>query len=173
MNGSHRSAFTLVEVIIVIAIVSILLAVLASMVNIGEISRSRDMEKINLFREARQIMYQIARDVRQTTSQEISDNGPTSSHVKFRIYSDYNATLETPIWSGGYIEYSYDPANQTLTRSDANTGLTKSFNNVVTVPFNTSLLSNNKLIATIETERPFRGSNITSNLTTEIKIRNE
>ena len=168
-----KNALTLVELLVGVALLSMLFIAVAPMMNIGEISTSRDLEKIRLHADLRQLIHQITRDVRQTTAQEINNNSPTTSHIRFRIYTDYNATSQTPVWSSGYIEYNYTSGNQTLIRSDGNTNITMPYNYITNAPFVITSLSNSTLVVNMSAQRSFRNSNVTSNLTTEIKIRNQ
>ncbi len=187
------NGITIVEVLFVAVIASLLIAGLFYALNIGEFSGTFSSAKVQIQAEVRRTLDWIAKDVRQTVSWDIADinNSPSSTHIKFRQVLGWDTVSETYLLSNNYVEYSFDPTLNTITRrlSDtSNTTLqTWNLSNIIQPPFYTldssnnvvplnssDLLTSRRLIIKIAGQKQVRGSlNTTATLTTEVKIRNE
>lgn len=153
-------------------ILTIIVAALFMVLNIGNFSNSVSSTKLSLQQEARKIIEWITKDVRQTAAYQISNNDPSTNHIKFKVCLGHDGA--DLLWSSDFIEYTYDPTSQTLVRFDYASGRSWQFNNVVESPFNISqLITDNLLIVTITVQKQALGSiNPSVSLAAEIKIRN-
>ena len=166
---------TLVEVLIVTAVMSTIFASLFYVLTQGYLSNEIGLAKLKLQEEARRAIEVIGKDVRQTTVSEIKSNNPSSSHLKFRIYQDYSEG--NPQWSSNYIEYTYDANSYKLQRTDYNSNITTYFYNIASPPFDVEELINNnenKISIDLNMQETVKSSlPINFSLTGEITIRNE
>lgn len=171
VSRSERQAFTLVETLIVAGILGIIFSAVFSVFNLSNLSHSIVSTKLSLQAEARNVMEWIAKDARQTSAYQISNNNASSSYIKFKTCTGHDGT--TLLWSSDFIEYNYNSSSQSLTRTDYGTGNTWNFYDIITAPFDVSQLANNILGVTIDVQKDAIGTVAPRiNLTMEIKIRN-
>lgn len=184
---NNRSAFTLVELLIVIFILGIIMSGLFLTFNIGQFSFPVSSAKLELQSEARNTMNWIMKDLRQAISYNIANNNATTSYLKMNLWQ-WNTTANQ--WdisnTTNYVEYFYNSSSQNLTRryTDASGNVSAlNFTNIKEAPFYTNytakelntnnLLVNRKLIVVISIEKALRGTLIVPfTLISEVKIRN-
>jgi len=132
-------AFTLVEVMVCAFILTVIMASLFMVLNIGEFSYPLHSGKIDLQAKVRQVMDWIVRDARQTNLIQINTNAPSLNHIKFKQVTGIDHTTGAYTLSANYIEYSYDSASTTLTRNVINGSgsvvQTQSFDNLTQASF--------------------------------------
>jgi hypothetical protein len=87
----------------------------------------------------------IVNDVRQTVSWSIGAGGiggndPSSTHIKFQKVIGYNTAGSGSATLGNFIEYTYDPNANTITRTDSyKPDQSWIFRNIIYAPFYTRL----------------------------------
>jgi len=168
----QNKGFTLVETLVTAFILLVTFGALLMVLVMGNFSNTVGAAILPLRQEVRNITGWIIKDVHQTSSYQINNNSPLTSHIKFKVCTGHDGS--NILWSSDFIEYTYDAGTQTLTRQDFNTGSTTQFSNIISAPFNTSgLVSNNKLTVTVHIRKSVLGAmNSEFSLTTEVKIRN-
>jgi type II secretory pathway pseudopilin PulG len=166
-------AFTLIEVLITSAIFIVIAGMLIFVLNAVHLSDRVNIAKLSVEQNARNIMGWIVKDVRQTSSYQIINNLPTNGHIKFKQCIGHDGS--NLLWSSEFIEYIYNPINNTLTRRQIDGLSVKSweFDNIMVPPFDITELINNKLTVTVTVRENAIGNiNPQVTLTTEIRLRN-
>lgn len=186
-----RRGFTLTELSISALILAVILAGLFLSLNIGQFSSALSIEKIKLSSDVRLAMEWINRDLRQAISWNIAatENTPSTTYLKFNLWAWNNVTRAWDL-SSDYVEYSYDPVTQRLTRTavyGAGNTLVLEFNNLIEAPFYTTYVAANdpenlldpdalrtqrKLLVVLSSQRVYRGRILTYDIKSEVKIRN-
>jgi len=69
-----RKGFTLIEILVSIAILSVVIAGIFAVLNIGDMTWHSDMGVVNLQQQARQAMGSMVREIRQASDITISDS---------------------------------------------------------------------------------------------------
>lgn len=187
----HKAkGLTIIEVLLVAFIMSVVTAILFYAMNAGQVSNTLISAKADLQAEVRRTMDWIIKDVRQSVSWEIANNGPTENYIKFRQVTGWDTVNNTFLLSDYYIEYTYDALSNTITRRTSdllnNTIGTWLLNYAVASPFFTmnslgtvvplnkdDLLTSKQLVVTISGAKQTIGAqNTTYTLTEEVQIRN-
>jgi hypothetical protein len=157
----------------------------------GELANTVSLTRTEAQSQARRLIDWIARDARLARTYDIGDvsNIPSDSHIKFYPVTDWDSVNGQYVVSPNYIEYSYDSATNTITRSitDSSGNVLNSwlFRDIISPPFSTLGSSDNIiplgteiqqsriLIISINVRKQTRGgANIDSSIITEVKIRN-
>jgi prepilin-type N-terminal cleavage/methylation domain-containing protein len=184
---NKKSAFTLLEILIAAAILSVVLACLFTTLNIGQLSFSMNSAKVELQSYVRLVMDRLVKDVRDTNLLEINNNSPSVDHIKFRKVSGIDNGSGSYTLSANYIEYTYDGNSGVLTRNiiDGSNNILQSltYNDITQSPFYIAsgnplvangILTSKSLFIVISAQKQTRGSNVLNfSLTEEVKIRNE
>jgi len=180
-------AFTLVEVMVCAFILTVIMASLFMVLNIGEFSYPLHSGKIDLQAKVRQVLDWIVRDARQTNLIQINTNAPSVNHIKFKQVTGIDNATGAYTLSANYIEYNYDSVSDNLTRNVVNGSgsllQSQAFDNITQPPFYAALgnpldpgdiLTSKKLIVIIAGRSQVKNY-ITLNfsLAEEVKIRNE
>ncbi|MCF7873509.1 MAG: type II secretion system GspH family protein [Candidatus Omnitrophica bacterium] len=128
---NKKKSFTLVEIMVSFSILIVALTGIFLVLDFGESSSPLDLARVDVTTKARIIINRIANDLRGAYLQDIKDNAPSCSHIKFRkvqgVKTDtaghyYNLSRNLNL--GGveysdcsdYLEYSYDSDADKLTR---------------------------------------------------------
>ncbi len=173
---------------IVCLLVTVLFGGLFMALSASESSVAVTGEKVGLQGKARMLTDLVARDLRNAISWEMNANTPSSSYLKFNLWS-WDTTANTWKLGNQFVEYSYDQAQRTLKRRIVDdTGFVleeRVFPEIMLAPFYTSytdeftnqfdsnaLLANRLVIVVIKTQRTARGRNLDCTLKSEVKIRN-
>ncbi len=196
-SPTKSRGFTIIEALLTSVLLAAVFSALFLTLNIGQLSSPTNSAKAELRDSTRRLLFWIARDIRDTSSGEITANSPSSNHIKFRQVLGLDTATGYYILSSGYIEYVYDPANKKITRNtlDSTGNLLQNwvFENITESPFFTRdsfgavvplsqsyLQSSRKLIVDINVEKSVcevrinqNCLNLTFSLSEEIKIRNE
>ncbi|MFH0762369.1 MAG: prepilin-type N-terminal cleavage/methylation domain-containing protein [Candidatus Omnitrophota bacterium] len=191
---NRSCGFALIEILVAAFLLSVILAALLLTLNIGHLTGSVGLVKLDLQANVRQAVDLISRDVRQTFGYEIADeeNTPSPTHIKFRQVQGWDTVLDLPVFSSNYVDYNYDVSLGRITRTivDGSGEVleTRQFNNIAVAPFYAVdfatgeilplsanvLLTSSRLVALITGQARTRGSQVLNfSLTQEIKIRNE
>lgn len=197
----NKSAFTLIEALLVTSITGVVMAGLFYVLSTGELSSAIGYTKTNAQSQARMIIDWIVKDVRSASTYDIgsTDNTPSKYYIKFRPVRGFDYASDEYVFSSEadpnpdyrfkYIEYTYDPDLFTLTRRTINSagGVNKSwiFHDVTSPPFFTyntlgeeieldsSIQQSKVLIIKINVRKVGRNNlEVDSGITTEVKIRN-
>lgn len=186
-----KSGFSLVEILVVMAIFLVLIGAIIMALNTGQYSNSISIAKVDLQSSVRNLMNWITKDVRQSITWDMANNSPSTIYIKFRQVQGWNAATHTLTLNDDFIEYAYDSSAQTITRrlldSSGNELQRWEFSDITEEPFYTrdssgtivdmsgsDLLISNRIIIVIASSAQVRGSlNIPFSLTEEVKIRNE
>ena len=188
---NNISGLTIIEVLFSALLSAVLIAGFFYALSTGEFSNTLSSAKADLQAQVRSNLDWITKDVRQTVSWEIANNGPSDSHIKFRQVEGWDISSGILLLSSNFVEYSYDLSLKTITRKSldvaVNTLATWTFYNITSVPFytlnaggaivalnSTDLLTSRKLIVAVSAQKQVRGLlNTSCSLTEEVKIRNE
>lgn len=192
VSRAKRRGFTLVEVLLVSFILGVVLVGLFLTLNIGQRSFSLSSAKVDLQSQVRAVINWVINDVRDTNPIEINSNDPGPDHIKFRKVTGIDNSTGNYAVTANYIEYTYNPASFTLTRSEVDPGgvVLKSipFYEITQSPFYNGLggvlqtgdiirswdTGGKRLIIVISGRKQLRGSEILDfSLTEEAKVRNE
>ncbi len=136
----------------------------------------------------------IVSDVRQTVNWSIGSNAnnPLSTHIKFKKVIGYSTAGSGSALFGDFVEYTYDPSTNTITREDLGANKSWIFRNIMQAPFYTRLpdgsivvidpvsvgndspvFTTGNLVVVIRGEKEVGGAiDIIYTLTEEVKIRN-
>ncbi|MHB8155622.1 MAG: hypothetical protein ACYDFR_06210 [Candidatus Omnitrophota bacterium] len=130
-----KRGISIVEVLLVTAIISLLMGSIFYLLSVAESSRLVSIAKTEVQSEVRRAMDWIVSDVRQTTPASIINNLPPnpSTHIKFQKVIGYSVKggIPSPDF-GNFIEYTYDSGSKTITRTDpGNSPGSWTFNNIV------------------------------------------
>ncbi len=122
----NRRGFTIIEALLVTAIISLLMGSVFYLLSAAQSSRFFSSAKTEVQSEVRRAMDWIVNDVRQTVSWSIGaggvgGNNPLSTHIKFQKVTDYNTAGSGSAVLGNFIEYTYDSVAKTITRTDPGT----------------------------------------------------
>jgi prepilin-type N-terminal cleavage/methylation domain-containing protein len=180
--------FTIVELMVVCAIMGIMMSALLMALQAGGTTNEIGSAKVDLESEVRMLVDWISRDVRQAKIQEMNNNTPATGHIKFTLWAWNNLTNATDL-SDSYIEYSYDSANQILSRNfqdENSTIFAVNFTNITMPPFYTSysnedsnsfsnatLLETRTLIIAVKKEKIVKDRNLNFTLVEQVRVRNE
>lgn len=171
MPVKGTGGITLVEVLVTAFILGIIISGIAVVLNVGNLSNNISTSKVALQRQARTVLDWIIKDVRQTSAYQINNNAPSSNHIKFQVCAGHDGV--NLLWNSDFIEYTYDTANQTLTRNDSGSGGEWVFSDITASPFDLSNITNNFLRITVQMEKSALGLiRPRVNLSAEVKIRN-
>lgn len=170
-----KSSVTLIELMIVTAIVSGLFAILFTTFNITNTSKNIGLEKIELQEQARRLIFYLNKDLHQTSLQEIKANNPSSSHLKFRLCTGYDTVNQVVTWTTDYVEYTYNSTAQTVTRQQG--ASTQTFNYISQAPFgiDSAWISGSvkRITITIINNKTVAGTiNVSYPITTDVTVRN-
>lgn len=170
-----KKAFSLVEIMVVLAILSSVFAMLFTTFSVGRLGQMIITEQLNLKDQARRAIYLLSQDLRKTNSVEIKSNNSTDIYLKFRVYEGYDIVSAAPIWSTDYIEYTYNSTDGILTRTAGNSQTV--LNDIVVAPFGIDASwiagTDKRILVTINTSKTVL-SNITVNynLSSYVTLRN-
>ena len=133
--------FTLIEVLWTILLVSLTTGGFFYLYHSAETSRLVSIAKAEVQSEVRRAMDCIVNDVRQTVSWSIGSksNNPLSTHIKFQRVAGYNTSGSGSATLGNFIEYTFDPDADTITRTDLGTNQSFVFRNIIQVSFSTRI----------------------------------
>ena len=166
-----KRGISILEVLLVTVITGLLMGSIFYILSVAQSSRLVSTAKIEVQSEVRRAMDWIVMDVRQTVNYSIGskDNNPLSTHIKFKKVIDYNTSGSGSAIFGNFVEYTYDPNSQTITRADLSTGRSWIFRNITQALFSTRLLGGG--IVVIDPVNPGNDSPIftTDNLIIEIR----
>jgi len=167
--------FTLVEILIVIAVLSIVMAGLFSLLNIADLSWYTDMGIVDLQQQARRAMDGMVREIRQSkyTTINISDGG---QRIDFKIPIDLTSS---PVTYSDNITYHLDSTNHAVVRSYAGTNnITigsdinylnfSSSGNIVNIVLNTKKITHQR-----EIYFPSKIAGVEQFLVEKVRLRNE
>ncbi len=190
----NKRGFTLSEGLLVAAIVSLLVGGIFYILSAAQSSMYISSTKAEVQSEVRRTMDWIVNDVRQTVNWSIGSNtnNPTSAHIKFKKVKSYSTEGSGSAVLSGFIEYSYDPDTNIITRFDTDNNRSWVFRNIIQAPFYTRLpdgsvvaidpvISGNdspvfttgNLVVVIKGQKEVQGGpSISYTLTEEVKIRN-
>ena len=167
----NKRGISIIEVLLVTVITGLLMGSIFYLLSVAQSSRLVSTAKIEVQSEVRRAMDWIVMDVRQTVNYSIGskDNNPLSTHIKFKKVIDYNTSGSGSAIFGDFVEYTYDPNSQTITRADLSTGRSWIFRNIIQALFSTRLLGGSIVI--IDPVNPGNDSPIftTDNLIIEIR----
>lgn len=137
----NKSGFTIIEGILVTAIISLLMGSVFYLLSVAQSSRFSSSAKTEVQSEVRRTTDWIINDVRQTVNWSIgsSTNNPLSTHIKFKKVIGYSTAGSGSALFGDFIEYTYDSATNTITRTDLGTNQSWIFRNIIQAPFYTKL----------------------------------
>lgn len=186
---SKPGGFTLVEILLAAAILSVLIGICIYTLHAVHISFNLTLSNKNLQSEVRRNIGWIVKDVRQSVSWDIANNTPSPDYIKFRQVNGWDTLNNTFLLSDHYIEYTYNAADQKITRrtsdSDNQTIGEWTLNNVTGSPFATinssgeivplnsgDLLTSKKLVVTISGQSSQPSLQEGYSLTEEVQIRN-
>lgn len=166
-----KKGFTLIEILVSIAILSIVIAGIFAVLNIGDMTWHSDMGLVDLQQQARQAMDSMVREIRQTNTNPVEGNISIvlASEITFSIppqnYGD--------AWIGP-IRYYLDTQKDQIIR-EYPTGTTKVLaNDINSLNFS---LSGNVITIQLSAEKTVRNRvlsfPLTGTLTEQIKLRNE
>lgn len=188
---NNISGLTIIEALFSALLSAVLIAGFFYALSTGEFSNTLSSAKADLQAQVRRDLDWIIKDVRQTVSWDIANNGPSDSHIKFRQVEGWDIANNTFLLSSNFLDYSYDSAAKTITRrlQDGAGNVLESwiFYDIISAPFftvnsagaivsldPTDLLTSRKLIIVISGQKQVRGPlNTSCSLTGEVKIRNE
>lgn len=182
--------FSLVEVLLVVAILSIIIGISLYAMNAAQVSFNLTLAQRNLQSEVRRTIGWIVKDARQAVSWDIANNNPTPDYIKFRQVTGWDTVNNTFSLSSHYTEYTYNAVNHQISRrtsdlSDSTIGVWI-LNNVFTSPFftidssggivplnNDDLLTSKQLVITISGQSSVPNlEDTTYSLTERVQIRN-
>lgn len=158
--------------------------------NSGQNVNDLSSVKVAAQSQARRISDWISSDLRQAVVWDLANNSPSAAHIKFRPVLGWDIAGSTYQLDANYIEYNYDAAADTLSRSLVNgAGAVLNswmFNDIAAQPFFTrdgsgslipldnSVGASKKIVTLILVNKVSgRGVNSTASLAAETKIRNE
>jgi type II secretory pathway pseudopilin PulG len=190
----NKRGFTISEGLLVVAIISLLIGSVLYILIAAQSSMHISSAKAELQSEVRRAMDWIVNDVRQTVNWSIGSNAnnPSSTHIKFKKVTGYSTEESGSAVLSGFVEYSYDPSTNIITRFDADANRSWVFRNIMQAPFYTRLpdgsivvidpvISGNdspvfttgNLVIVIKGQKEAQGApSISYTLTQEVKIRN-
>lgn len=155
----NKRGISIVEVLLVSVITGLLMGSIFYLLSVAQSSRAQSTAKSEAQSEVRRAMDWIVNDVRQTVSWSIGAGGvggndPSSTHIKFQKVIGYNTAGSGSALLGNFIDYTYDPNANTITRTDLGTNPPGSwtFRNIVLneSPFNSGVfytrLSNGDIV---------------------------
>lgn len=150
----NKRGIGIVEVLLVTVITGLLMGSIFYLLSVAQSSRAQSTAKSEVQSEVRRAVDWIVNDVRQTVSWSIgaSSNNSLSSHIKFQKVIGYNTAGSGSALLGNFIEYTYDPDANTITRTDLGTNQSWTFRNIVLnePPFNSGVfytrLSNGDIV---------------------------
>jgi hypothetical protein len=130
------------------------------------------MANIEVQSEVRKVIDWIVNDVRQTVRTDIASNvnDPSSTHIKFKKVIDFNPAAGEPEF-GNFVEYTYDPDAETMTRTETGNNNVPPFENISGAVFRTRLADGAEI--DIDPINPGNDSPMltTGNLIVEITVR--
>ncbi len=131
-----RKGVSVVEVLLVTLIISLLTGGIFYILSVAQALRLVSTAKIEIQSEVRRAMDWIVNDVRQTVNYSIGEGGasgndPSGTHIKFQKVIDYDSAASGSVLLGNFIEYTFDPAAKTITRTDLATDQSWVFSNIV------------------------------------------
>lgn len=151
----NKRGIGIVEVLLVTAIIGLLMGSIFYLLSAAQSLRLISAAKIEVQSEVRRAVDWIVNDARQTVNYSIGskDNDPRSAHIKFQKVIDYNTAGSGSAVLGNFIEYTYDPNANTITRTDSyKPGQSWIFHNIILnePPFNAGVfytrLSNGNIV---------------------------
>lgn len=190
----NKRGFNITEALLVTAIFGLLMGSIFYLLSAAQSSRFFSSAKIAVQSEVRRAADWIVNDLRQTVNWSIgsSTNNPSSTHIKFKKVIGYSTAGSGSALFGNFIEYTYDPGANTITRVDHGTNKSWIFHGIIQAPFYTRLsdgsvvvidpvspgndspvFTTGNLVVIIAGQKQVKaGSNITYTLREEVKIRN-
>jgi len=186
----NKSGFSLIEILFVGVILSFIIGIFFYAMNAGQLSFSFSSARVSLQSQVRRTIDWIIKDSRQAVSWEMANNNPAPDYIKFRQVTGWDTVNNTFLLSNYYVEYFYNPANQTIVRRTSdlsnNTIGTWTFYNIISAPFFTrdssgnavslnqnDLLTSKQLIVIVSGQaQVWAGQNTSYILTEEVQIRN-
>jgi type II secretory pathway pseudopilin PulG len=131
-----KRGISIIEILLVTLIISLLMGSIFYIFSVAQSLRLFSTAKIEAQAEIRRAMDWIVNDVRQTVSYSIgaggvAGNDPSSAHIKFKKVIDYDTAGSGSALLGNFIEYTYDPNANTITRTDLDTNQNWIFSNIV------------------------------------------
>lgn len=190
----NKRGFTISEGLLVTAIISLLFGGVFYILSAAQSSMHISSAKTEVQSEVRRAMDWIVNDVRQTVNWSIGSNvnNPTSTHIKFKKVTGYSPEGSGSAELSDFVEYSYDPGTNIITRFDADANRSWVFRHIRQATFSTRLpdgsvvvidpvISGNdspvfttgNLVVFIKGQKEAQGgSSISYTLTEEVKIRN-
>ena len=181
--------FSLVEVLLVVAILSVIIGICLYAMNATQISFNSTLASKNLQSEVRRTIGWIVKDARQAVSWDIANNNPTPDYIKFRQVTGWDTVNHTFLLGNQYIEYTYNAIDHQIIRrtsdlSDNTIGVW-TLDNVTASPFSTidslggivslnngDLLTSKQLVITISGQSSLPSFQDGYSLTEEVQIRN-
>jgi type II secretory pathway pseudopilin PulG len=139
----NKKGIGIVEALLVTAIMGLLMGSIFYLLSVGQSSNLVSTAKIEVQSEVRRAMDWIVKDLRQTVNWSIgsSANSPLSTHIKFQKVINYDTSGSGSAVLGNFIEYTFDPNANTITRTDLGVNQSWTFRNISlnSSPFNSGI----------------------------------
>lgn len=167
-RGQKTGAFTLAELLVVMAIFSMICAGILAVFNVGLFSLDIVSAKLDIQQESRRAMFWIVKELRETDNTHIVVSEP--SRIQFQLNTGINS------W-GSIIEYALVSAGtpqQMIRRIDVSDPgqVPIEFKDISNLSFDYSQLAENVVGVTITASKTARSKPLSMILNTGVKLRN-
>lgn len=166
-----KRGFTLIEVLVSIAILSIVITGIFAVLNLGDMTWHSDMGLVDLQQQARQAMERMVKEIRQSRASDIAitEPGPNAgSRIQFRIPLDITTS---PVNYSDFIIYYRNINNQLIREYQGTTKVLANYINSLNFSLSGNIveiqLSAQKTVRNRTLSFPLSGA-----LTEQVKLRN-